>query len=691
MRLLRRNRNPNRPSIAPLILLFLFTMALPAILLLLVSINLAGNEDLQTEEKIAEEFDRLGEAFVSELLAATDQVLKPYLEKNWSGLMDSERLFEEFGIDASRMPFLYAEDSEPVFPLMGKPPSLLAEGSIESPLSWREALERARALSESGESANALETLENLRNFPLKAVQRAELLLEEASILAREGRKGDAWERLERIVQNFPEARSPSGAPLALAALEGQVELAPAVGPDTPYVRMAEALYSGAYYPSESTEQFLWDRLSNQCESATLEVVDQVETLRRERAAILRRGRDLDGKISSLVHEFPMDRRYTIRADSENTASSLGATEDGFDLLHRAEVENRILWAIWRIDSALLWKAIEIAMEEVERFHASAYLRVQSPYGEDHSNRQVVGGQPIPQADRAMSLPVPWLGWRLMMGLEHIGIVRRRIEREREDSLRLAGLSAIVLFLGSFLVFRGIKRQIQVTRAKSDFVSAVSHELRTPIANIRMYGEMLQMGVPEGEAEKSESYRAITSETERLSRLIEGVLNYSRIQQGAKVFHVEEIDLIDLVRQVIDRTQQGLSEQFEFQLEIHGEERLVRADSDALAQALENLLTNAVKYSPNHRVAQVEVRFGLRRTEVSVIDKGIGLSRRDRKRIFERFHRVEDELTRKTSGTGLGLTLARDLVRGFGGKIHVKSKLGEGSRFTIVLRSGGKT
>ncbi|MCA9433244.1 MAG: hypothetical protein KC940_22185 [Candidatus Omnitrophica bacterium] len=674
----------------PLILLFLFTMALPATLLLLVSINLAGNQDLQTEEKIAEEFDRLGEAFVSELMKATDQVLQPYLQKDWSSLMDSENLFEEFGADPHSVPFLFADDSTLVFPLMGESPKTAVSDMAESPRSWREALENARALSESGERGSALEELKNLRNFPLQAAQRAELLLEEASILARDGRKGEAWERLERIVRNFPEARSSGGVPLALAALEGQVELTPADKEAESFIRMAEALYTGAYYPSETTENFLWERLFNQSANASIEVRDRIRALRNHRAILLRRGAELEEQFPALVSEMPPTKSYNLRVVPTSFSMEPTQTGHSIELIHRAQVENRLLWSIWRIDSALLWEAIDKAMEEVERFHASAYLKIQSPFGQELSNRPVVAGQPVPQPDRAINLPSPWIGWQLMMGLEHIGLVRRRIAQEREDSLKLAGLSAIVLFFGAFLVFRGIRRQLQVTRAKSDFVSAVSHELRTPIANIRMYGEMLQMGVPATDTDRSEAYRAITSETERLSRLIEGVLNYSRIQQGAKVFRVEEIDAHELVREVIDRTRQGLAEEFEFHLVTKGDPRMVRADPDALSQALENLLTNAVKYSPSRNSATVEIHFGARKTEISVIDRGIGLSRRDRKRIFERFHRVEDELTRKTSGTGLGLTLARDLVRGFGGKIQVKSKLGEGSRFTIVLTSGGK-
>ncbi len=689
MRFLRRGSRESLPSVTPLIFLFLFTMALPAILLLLVSINLAGNEDLQAEENIAAEFDHLGKAFISELDRATDQVLESYLKRDWSGLIDSPDLVAEVNVDPEFVPYLFAEDGQLVFPLKGDSPFLSDSVSTEPPQSWREALEKARAFSETGESLTALEELKNLRNYPLKATQRAELLLEEASILARDGQKQNAWERLERIVQNFPDARSVGGVPLALAALEGQVELGLPSPTARSILRMSEALYSGVYYPSESTENYLWERLLVQARDSSKEILDRVREMRINRSTVLDRGNQLTAEFQSLVGQIPDWKDYDLRTIPNNLPRE--ATYSGIDteLIHRAMVENRWMLVVWKLEPTLLWEAIEKAMEEVERFH-TAYLRIQSPFGQEFSNRTPEPGKPISQPDRVINLTAPWAGWQLMMGLEHIGTLRRSVAREREDSMKLAGLSAIVLFFGTFLVFRGIRRQIQVTRAKSDFVSAVSHELRTPIANIRMFGEMLQMGVPDTDQDRSEAYTAITSETERLSRLIEGVLNYSRIQQGKKVFKVEEVQLVNLVQEVVERAKHGMVDGFEFNIQIRGNERPVFVDPDALSQALENLLTNAAKYSPNHRSATVELSFGTKRTEIHVVDRGIGLSRKDRKRIFDRFHRVEDELTRKTSGTGLGLTLARDLVSGFGGKIIVKSKLGEGSRFTIVLPSGGR-
>ena len=295
-----------------------------------------------------------------------------------------------------------------------------------------------------------------------------------------------------------------------------------------------------------------------------------------------------------------------------------------------------------------------------------------------------------PDTKRARSafLGPPWNGWQLRVGLEHEGQWRRRAQREREEAAALVVVAAITLLVGTFLVFRGVRRQIQVTRAKSDFVSAVSHELRTPVANIRLYGEMLQMGVPADDRERQEAFEAITSETERLSRLIEGVLNYSRIQQGKKVFREEKIDLPRLVEEVVERARLSIEAPFDLRIKVEGTPYPVEADPDALSQALENLLSNAVKYSRERQEAEVRLFFGRKCVEVLVEDYGIGIARKDRKRIFERFHRVEDEMTRKTSGTGLGLTLARDLVRGFGGEITVKSRLGEGSRFTITLRKG---
>jgi signal transduction histidine kinase len=678
----RRHRG-DLPSAKGLVVLFLFTMALPALLLLVVSLHLADREDLFFEEQISEVLDRLAEGFQTELRNATSQSIGPFLNQDWRSVLDSPAEMAALAEWELAEAYLLGLDGTLLFPLF--PPSPFAESARElesPPAGWQRALIEARSFAEGGDTAVALEGLEALRRHPLQARQRAEVLLEEANLLAGEGRGQEAWDRLEQIVRQYPDIVSAAEIPLALVALDAQIELIPENRSEA-ILRLARALSLGSYFPARNTETFFWNQLDPYREELSEENRAKLEAWRQRRQHEWLRKEELRGEIDPLTSLVPRLNDHFLRI---HTASPVRSESPEIELIHRLELESVPALAVWVLRPEILKRAVDRALQEPLRFNASAYLEVRTPSGAAWAT-----GGPVAPVARSLPLETPWNGWTLQLGLEHASQLKEQAIRQREEAATMVGLAAFVLLLGTFLVFRGVRRQIQVTRAKSDFVSAISHELRTPVANIRLYGEMLELDVPTSEEERKDAYRTITSETQRLSRLIEGVLNYSRIQQGKKVFHVEEEDLLPLVQEVVDRTENMLEEEFEFRIEITGEPMPVPVDSDAFSQALENLLTNAVKYSRERKQALIEIDYTpAKQVLVGVQDFGIGIARKNRKKVFERFHRVEDEMTRKTSGTGLGLALARDLVRGFGGDIKLRSRLGEGSRFTIVLPRSGR-
>lgn len=657
-------------------------MALPAILLLLLSLEMARQDDLDFEIQMNRILTGRAQEFQAELDSTALAWLEPYLGMDWSRWMNSARELSESVENGSGELFLFGSDGTPIFPLYPpSPEQTLSSSDPKTATGWRRAIDQARSLVEENEFDRALQTLEELRRHPLQKAQRAEALLEEVQILSRQGKKEAAWARLEEIVRQYPQVQSSAGIPLALVALELQVDLSEtsrAAGIE----RLAKALYLGCYFPSFATENLFWDRLMARRGQTPLVDWDRLIAWRKSREARRSRAARLSEEIPFLKTLVPEPERHFLRIQPAPVFSSYPVE---VSLIQLRQVENTALLAIWDFDPGFLLEVAEQALAEILRFRPHDFLRLETSSGMEWASRG-------PETDivRSMPLGAPWNGWRLTIGLEQAGQWREQAIRERREARGLVGIAAFVLLIGTVLVFRGVRRQVQVTKAKSDFVSAISHELRTPVANIRLYGEMLQMGVPGTEAEREEAHQAITSETERLSRLIEGVLNYSRIQQGKKVFQVEESDLQELVFEVVERVEKSLDRPFRFQVSVAGIPEPVWVDPDAFCQALENLLSNAVKYSRDQLNAEIEIQYGAKRVEVTIRDYGIGISRRNRKKIFERFHRVEDELTRETSGTGLGLTLARDLVRGFGGDITVKSRLGEGSRFTIAIHRKGK-
>jgi signal transduction histidine kinase len=225
-----------------------------------------------------------------------------------------------------------------------------------------------------------------------------------------------------------------------------------------------------------------------------------------------------------------------------------------------------------------------------------------------------------------------------------------------------------------------------LAKLKSDFVANVSHELRTPLSLIRLYAETLEMGRLTTPDKPQEYYRIIRKESERLTGLINNILDFSRIEAGRKEYDFRDTDLAELVRNTLDAYRFQI-EQHGFTLETSVADDLppMRVDREAIARSLLNLINNAVKYSAKEKFLSVKLYRENGHASLEVCDHGIGIPRNEQARIFEKFYRVGDPLVHNTKGSGLGLSLVRHIVEAHGGAIAVESVPGEGSKFTIEL------
>jgi signal transduction histidine kinase len=250
--------------------------------------------------------------------------------------------------------------------------------------------------------------------------------------------------------------------------------------------------------------------------------------------------------------------------------------------------------------------------------------------------------------------------------------------------------STLALILGAallaaYLLLRDLHREAQTAEMRSHFVASVSHELKTPLTAIQAVTETLLLDRADPEA-KRDYLETIHNESARLTRLVDNVLDFSRIEQGRKSYHMQSTCLAEVVRSAIKAMEYPLS-QLGFVLAVSGDDEAltVHADADALKQALLNLIGNAMKYSGQAR--RIEIRHGSRNAEafVDVVDHGIGIARDDQSRIFEKFHRVHSAETEGIAGTGLGLSLALHVVEAHKGRIEVLSDKGQGSTFSIRI------
>jgi signal transduction histidine kinase len=250
--------------------------------------------------------------------------------------------------------------------------------------------------------------------------------------------------------------------------------------------------------------------------------------------------------------------------------------------------------------------------------------------------------------------------------------------------LALMIVMALVMAGGVFFVAGAAVREVRVAELKSNFVASVSHDLKTPLALIQLFAETLELGRVRSAERAQEYYRIINSEARKLTRLIENILDFSKMEAGLRPYRPAPVSLGDLTRQVLSEMESQFSQgQFNVRIDVDPGLPPALADEDAAEQAIENLLANAMKYSGESRDIAVHVGRANGHVCVGVTDHGIGISRREQKRIFRKFYRVESGLGGGPQGCGLGLAIVDHTMRGHGGFVRVDSEPGRGSTFTL--------
>jgi len=300
------------------------------------------------------------------------------------------------------------------------------------------------------------------------------------------------------------------------------------------------------------------------------------------------------------------------------------------------------------------------------------------------------GGEPTARDSLLVSYRQFPLPWKLLVTQPEWDELERTARRENFLYGALLSFIVVLMLLGMFLLGRDISRESETTRLKTEFVHNISHELKTPLTLIRLYGETLQRKENLTEEERRESYEIITKESERLSHLINNVLDFSRIDMGRKEFSFTIGSLSRVVQETLDSYRYHLEKKgFTVNEDIAPDLPEMDFDREAVASVLINLLSNAMKFSPDRK--EVTVRL-FRRNGLAVIqveDKGIGISPQDLAGIFKRFYRVKNSVVSETRGTGLGLTLVKHMAEAHGGSVEVESEPGKGSVFSVILPISG--
>jgi two-component system, OmpR family, phosphate regulon sensor histidine kinase PhoR len=309
---------------------------------------------------------------------------------------------------------------------------------------------------------------------------------------------------------------------------------------------------------------------------------------------------------------------------------------------------------------------------------------------------RIVYGPPLRSRDFTASVPFPTTlyNWRVQVLPAASEELASRVQRRRLLELVMVTLSGVVIIAGVVTILFAAEKERRMSALRSEFVANVSHELKTPLALVRMFGEMLQSGRVANDAKRQEYLDIIVRESERLSNLIENVLDFAKVDRGRGAYELREGDVGAVVgRAAAVYRYRAEREGVELAVEVESDLPKARIDERAIQLAVINLVDNALKYAPKTRVVTIRTQREGDAIAIRVIDEGPGVPSDERERIFERFVRGASASQREggsmppVRGSGIGLALVKHIAESHGGRAWVESPNGHGSTFVVTIPS----
>lgn len=277
------------------------------------------------------------------------------------------------------------------------------------------------------------------------------------------------------------------------------------------------------------------------------------------------------------------------------------------------------------------------------------------------------------------------LPWTVVVASSDPALERSQFQLHRRMLVTGFLILALLAAGAGYLMFRAISRELAAMRLQSDFVAAVSHEFRTPLTSLRQFTDMVRERKNLSDERRELCYEAQARSTARLTRLVESLLDFGRMEGGATIYHFAHVDCGELVRRVVEEFRNETQPSgFQFRLAVRSSAE-IDADGEALGRALWNLLDNAVKYSGDNREIEVEVDGSGQEVTITVRDQGLGIPAHEQAAVFRKFQRGGEAVRLGIKGTGIGLAMVDHIVKAHHGRVELQSEPGRGSTFRIIL------
>ncbi|HWD18536.1 MAG TPA: HAMP domain-containing sensor histidine kinase [Verrucomicrobiae bacterium] len=373
-------------------------------------------------------------------------------------------------------------------------------------------------------------------------------------------------------------------------------------------------------------------------------------------------------------------------AAAETLTPAAGAT----DVIFKTTLEQKTMYGLrrrLRSTTALALLSDEAVADVLAGFR-DVFTGTESTYRILDASGEFVAGVAQPRGNpfTVAMLPAAFPGWKVELYFQGGDVFEKAAQRQIAVYIWTGGLVILLVLIAAGLATRAVSRQIRLNSMKNDFIATVSHELKTPLASMRVLVDTVLEGHVRDEAQAKEYLRMSARENERLSRMIDNFLTFSRMERNKKVFNLANVSPASMAEAALDSVRAKFAAQnCRLTVEIAQSLPAIPADHDAIVTVLVNLLDNACKYTTQDKQITLKVFTRDDALCFAVGDNGIGLARRHLRKIFDSFYQVDSSLARQAEGCGLGLSIVKFIVDAHHGRVTVESKPGAGSVFTVCL------